>query len=149
MYTSYLFYTDCSGYFFLGKRRKRYRRAHQVRGPATLEEQLLDRVDKGGPHEYTLVKERKPRSASTGTKSPKERVPVRRGVGRCTIIDIHLEVLDQCQKGDLHSTKEDFLQILVEEFMGSEFIKEEKVPREDVPKESVPMEQVPCSDSGF
>ncbi|ANQ07710.1 SICA antigen [Plasmodium coatneyi] len=60
------------------------------------------------------------------------------------IIDIHLEVLDQCQKGDLHSTKEDFFEILVQEFMGSKSIKEE-----DVPKEGVPGEEVSSLDSGF
>ncbi|ANQ08392.1 SICA antigen [Plasmodium coatneyi] len=47
------------------------------------------------------------------------------------IIDIHLEVLNECEKGDLHSTKEDFFEILVQEFMGSELIKEEKVPSSD------------------
>ncbi|ANQ07802.1 SICA antigen [Plasmodium coatneyi] len=83
------------------------------------------------------------------------------------IIDIHLEVLEECQKGDLHSLKEDFFGILVQEFMGPKFIKQEKapkesvpssesgfreedfVPREDVPKEDVPKERVPSSDSGF
>ncbi|ANQ05852.1 SICA antigen [Plasmodium coatneyi] len=134
-------------YLFLGKKRKRHRRAHQVRRPPTLEEQLLDDVDDqaDGPHEYTLVKERrKPRSVPTGTKMRKKLADDRLGVGRPgvrrrTIIDIYLEVLDECQKGDLHSTKEDFFEILVWEFMGSEFIKGENVPKE----------QVPCSDSGF
>ncbi|ANQ09337.1 SICA antigen [Plasmodium coatneyi] len=46
------------------------------------------------------------------------------------IIDIHLEVLDECQQGDLHSKKEDFFEILVQEFMGSNFIKEENIPKE-------------------
>ncbi|ANQ08658.1 SICA antigen [Plasmodium coatneyi] len=164
---------------FLGKRRKRYRRAHQVNGP-TIQEQLLAYVEEGGPHEYYIVKERKPRS--TPMKRRKKR-GVRRRAGRCgvrrrMIIDIHLEVLNECQKGDLHSKKEDFFKILVQEFMGSEFIKEEPVPQEQVqdscsafrvnfpmeqvpssdsgfseedfiPKEDVPVEQVPCSDSGF
>ncbi|ANQ06079.1 SICA antigen [Plasmodium coatneyi] len=132
-------------FFFLGKKRRRYKRAHQVRGPA-LQEQLLDHVDEqaDGPHEYTLVKERKqPRSAPERTKREKKQ-----GVGRPvvhrTIIDIHLEALDECQKGDLHSTKEDFFEILVQEFMGNEFIKEQKVPEEEIPTE-----HVPSSDSGF
>ncbi|ANQ08310.1 SICA antigen [Plasmodium coatneyi] len=145
-------------YFTLGKRRRRHRRAHQVRGPPSLEEQLLDPVDdQDGPHEYTLVKERKqPRSAPTGrTKRSKKRGVGRRGVGRRMIIDIHLEVLNECQKGNLHSTKEDFFEILVQEFMGSEFIKEVNVPKEQIRKEEslpmvdVPMEQVPSSDSVF
>ncbi|ANQ09274.1 SICA antigen [Plasmodium coatneyi] len=135
------------GYFFLGKKRRRYKRAHQIRGHPTLEEQLHHVDDQAdGPHEYTLVKERKQaRSAPTGRmKGPIKRgVSLRRagrrGVGHRTIIDIHLEVLDECQKVDLHSTKEDFFEVLVQEFMGSKFIEQEDVPKE----------QVPCSDSEF
>ncbi|ANQ09334.1 SICA antigen [Plasmodium coatneyi] len=141
-----------NNYFFIGKKRKRYKRAPQVSGPPSLEEQLLDRVDDqdDGPHVYTLVKERRqPRSLPTGrTKRPKKRVPGlragRRGVGHRMIIDIHLEVLDECQKGDLHSRKEDFFEILIQAFMGSNFIKEENIPKEDVPKK-----EDQSSDSGF
>ncbi|ANQ08193.1 SICA antigen [Plasmodium coatneyi] len=64
---------------------------------------------------------------------------MKKSVGRRTIIDIHLEVLDECQKGDLHLTKENFFEILVQEFMGSKFIKDKNVPKVDVP-----MEQIPC-----
>ncbi|ANQ08072.1 SICA antigen [Plasmodium coatneyi] len=133
---------------FLGKRRKRYRRAHQVRGPPTLEEQPLDHVDQDdGSHEYTLIKERKPPSIPIKRMKKQglgRRPGRRRGVRRRMIIDIHLEVLDECQREYLHSKKEDFFEILVQEFMGCEFIKEERVPMVDVPKE-----QVQCSDSGF
>ncbi|ANQ07706.1 SICA antigen [Plasmodium coatneyi] len=135
-------------HFFLGKRRKRYRRAHHVSGPPTVDEPLLDHVDDqdDGPHEYTLIKERKPRSTPKKRRKKRGvgRRAGRRGVGHRTIIDIHLEVLDECQKGDLYSTKEDFFEILVREFMGSEFIKEENIPKEQVPRE-----QVPSSDCGF
>ncbi|ANQ07316.1 SICA antigen [Plasmodium coatneyi] len=120
----------------LRKTRKRYRRAYQVLGPS-LQEQLLAHVDQSGPHEYTLVKERRPRS--TPIKRKKKRGVRRRGVRRRMIIDIHLEVLDERQKGDLHSKKEDFFEILVREFMGSKFMKEDFVPKE----------QVPSLDSGF
>ncbi|ANQ10565.1 SICA antigen [Plasmodium coatneyi] len=69
------------------------------------------------------------------------------------IIDIHLEVLDECQKGGTKLIQEDFYEILVQEFMGSDLIKEEKVPSSDsgfreediVPKEDVQKEQVQCS----
>ncbi|ANQ08496.1 SICA antigen, partial [Plasmodium coatneyi] len=129
-------------YLFLGKKRKRHRRAHQVSGPPSLEEQVLDRVtQQDGPHEYTLVKKRRqPRSVSTGTKSPKKQ-GVGRSVVRRTIIDIHLEILDECQREDLHSTKEEFFEILVQEFMGSKFIEEENVPKEQVSMVDVSKEQ--------
>ncbi|ANQ08534.1 SICA antigen [Plasmodium coatneyi] len=165
-------------YFFLGKKRKRHKRVHKIPDSPPLGEQLPDNVDDQAddPHTYTLVKKRKqPRSAPTGRtkRSRKRGVHRRGGVHRRMIIDIHLEVLDECQKGDLNSTKEDYFTILVQEFMGSEFIKEEYVPEEQVsmvdvpkeqipslgkedlvPKEQVPMddiprEEVPSSDSGF
>ncbi|ANQ08027.1 Uncharacterized protein PCOAH_00026050 [Plasmodium coatneyi] len=105
-------------YFTLPGKRRRYRRAHQVRGPS-LEQQLPDHVDDqaDGPREYTLVNERQP------IRRPRRSLG-KKPVSRRTIIDIHLEVLDECQKGDVHSTKEDFFEILVREFMESEFIKE-------------------------
>ncbi|ANQ06603.1 SICA antigen [Plasmodium coatneyi] len=129
-------------YFTLGKRRRRHRREEQLTSP-NLEEQHLDHVDdQDGPHEYASVKERKrPRSVTKG-----RRKQVGKRVGHRTIIDIHLEVLDECQKGDLHSTKEDFFKILVQEFMGSEFMKEEKVQNSGFgfrEKNFVPKEQVP------
>ncbi|ANQ10093.1 SICA antigen [Plasmodium coatneyi] len=120
----------------LRKTRKRYRRAPKALGP-TLEQQIVDHVEQqDGPHEYYLVKERKPRS--TPIRRRKKRVAGhrragRRGVRRRMIIDIHLEVLDEWQKGDLHSMKEDFFEILVQEFMGSKYMEEENVPKEQVP----------------
>ncbi|ANQ08455.1 SICA antigen [Plasmodium coatneyi] len=73
------------------------------------------------------------------------------------------QVLNECQKGELHSTKEDYFTILVQEFMGSEFIKEENILNEEdvqssnsgfreedsVPKEDVLQEQVPGSKFKF
>ncbi|ANQ06987.1 SICA antigen [Plasmodium coatneyi] len=132
----------------LRKNRKRYRRGTQIRGP-TLQDQIVDHVDDqaDGSHEYTLVRERK--SRSTPIKRKKKR-GVDRRVGRRMIIDIHLEVLNECQKGDLHSTKEDFFQILVQEFMGLEFMKEENVPKEGfLTQENFFKKEVPSSDSGF
>ncbi|ANQ06559.1 SICA antigen [Plasmodium coatneyi] len=126
---------------FLGKRRKRYRRAYQVRG-LTLQEQIMYHVDQDGTHGYTLVKERKPRSMPIKRRKKRgvrHRPGRRGGVRRRMIIDIHLEVLNECQRENLHSTKEDFFEILVQEFMGREFMKEEKLPKE----------QIPSSDSGF
>ncbi|OTN65758.1 SICAvar type I [Plasmodium knowlesi] len=120
----------------LGKGGTRFRRSPaDIPGPS-VQEQLLDHVQQDSSHEYQLVKERKPRSAPTRTK--------RSGpVNRRTIIEIHFEVLDECQKGDTQLNQKDFLELLVQEFMGSEFMEEEQVPKEDVLMEPVPMELVP------
>ncbi|ANQ09754.1 SICA antigen [Plasmodium coatneyi] len=131
-------------YFFLRKRRKRYRRGYEGSG-TSLQEQIIQHVEEDGPHEYTLVKERHPpRSAPTRTKSPPKRA-----AGHRMIIDIHLEVLDECQEGDSKLVQQDFFEILVQELMGNEFIKEDSFPKEVVFKEDVPKEQIQCSDSGF
>ncbi|ANQ08768.1 SICA antigen [Plasmodium coatneyi] len=133
-------------YFTRGKRRRRHRREEHLTS-YPLEEQFLDHVDDqdDGPHEYTLIKKRRqPRSTPTGrTKRPEKRAG-RRGVGRRMIIDIHLEVLDECQRGDTQLAQNDFFEILVREFMGIEFIKEKNVPNVNVPNE-----EVPSSDSEF
>ncbi|CAA9989327.1 SICAvar, type I (fragment), partial [Plasmodium knowlesi strain H] len=132
----------------LGKGGPRFRRSPgEIPGPS-VQEQVLDHVEEAGPHEYQLVKERKRRSSPTRTKRS----------GR-TIIEIHFEVLDECQKGDTQSNQKDFLELLVQEFMGSEFMEEEQVPKEEVlmegvpmesiPLEQVPMERVPSLGSGF
>ncbi|OTN66094.1 SICAvar type I [Plasmodium knowlesi] len=120
----------------LGKGGPRFRRSPtEIPGPS-VQEQVHDHVDEAGPHEYRLVKERKPRSAPTRTK--------RSGpVNRRTIIEIHFEVLDECQKGDTQFNQKDFLELLVEEFMGSEFMEVEQFPKENVLMEGVPMESVP------
>ncbi|CAA9986267.1 SICAvar, type I [Plasmodium knowlesi strain H] len=132
----------------LGKGGARFRRSPtEIPGPS-VQEQVLDHVEEAGPHEYRLVKERKPRSVPTRTK--------RSGpVNRRTIIEIHFEVLDECQKGDTQLNQKDFLELLVQEFMGSEFMEEEEqVPKEElfmegVSMESVPMESVPSLGSGL
>ncbi|CAA9986543.1 SICAvar, type II [Plasmodium knowlesi strain H] len=137
----------------LGKIRRSRRAPLRIPGPS-VQEQLLDHVEEAGPHEYRLVKERKPRSAPTRTKRS-GRDPAGSGrVNRRTIIEIHFEVLDECQKGDTQLNQKDFLELLVREFMGSEFMEEEQVPKEEVlmegvPMELVPMESVPSLGSGL
>ncbi|SBO24878.1 SICAvar, type I [Plasmodium knowlesi strain H] len=131
----------------LGKGGPRFRRSPgEIPGPS-VQEQVLDHVQQDSSHEYQLVKERKPRSAPTRTKRSGR-------VNRRTIIEIHFEVLDECQKGDTQLNQKDFLELLVQEFMGSEFMEEEQVSKEEVlmegvPMESVPMERVPSLGSGF
>ncbi|CAA9989445.1 SICAvar, type I [Plasmodium knowlesi strain H] len=121
----------------LGKGGPRFRRSPgEIPGPS-VQEQVLDHVQQeAGPHEYQLVKERKPPSAPTRTKRSGR-------VNRRTIIEIHFEVLDECQKGDTQLAQKDFLELLVQEFMGSELMDEEQVPMEEVLTEGVPMESIP------
>ncbi|SBO24877.1 SICAvar, type I [Plasmodium knowlesi strain H] len=132
----------------LGKGGPRFRRSPTEIPGSSVQEQVLDHLQQDSSHEYQLVKERKPRSAPTRTK--------RSGpVNRRTIIEIHFEVLDECQKGDTQLNQKDFLELLVQEFMGSEFMEEEQVPMEEeqvpmeeeqVPMEEVPMEEVPMEE---
>ncbi|SBO22844.1 SICAvar, type I (fragment) [Plasmodium knowlesi strain H] len=136
----------------LGKGGARFRRSPAEIPGSSVQEQVLDHVQQDSSHEYRLVKERKPRSAPTRTKRSGR-------VNRRTIIEIHFEVLDECQKGDTQLNQKDFLELLVQEFMGSELMEEEQVPKEDVlmepvpmelvPIEEVPMERVPNLGSGF
>ncbi|CAA9988686.1 SICAvar, type I [Plasmodium knowlesi strain H] len=131
----------------LGKGGPRFRRSPAQASRPSVQEQLLDHVQPDSSHEYQLVKERKPRSAPTRTKRSGR-------VNRRTIIEIHFEVLDECQKGDTQLNQKDFLELLVREFMGSELMEEEQVPKEEVlmegvPMESVPMERVPSLGSVF
>ncbi|SBO29507.1 SICAvar, type I (fragment) [Plasmodium knowlesi strain H] len=136
----------------LGKGGPRFRRSPaEIPGPS-VQEQVLDHVQQDSSHEYQLVKERKPPSVPARTKRSGR-------VNRRTIIEIHFEVLDECQKGDTQLNQKDFLELLVQEFMGSELMEEEQVPKEEVlmegvpmesiPLEQVPMERVPSLGSGF
>ncbi|CAA9988342.1 SICAvar, type I [Plasmodium knowlesi strain H] len=129
-----------------GKGGARFRRSPtEIPGPS-VQEHLLDHVEEAGPHEYRLVKERKPRSAPTRTKRS-GRDPAGGGrVNRRTIIEIHFEVLDECQKGDTQLNQKDFLELLIQEFMGSALMEEEQVPKEEVLMEPVPMELVPIEE---
>ncbi|SBO21728.1 SICAvar, type I (fragment) [Plasmodium knowlesi strain H] len=127
----------------LGKGGARFRRSPtEIPGPS-VQDQVLDHVQQDSSHEYQLVKERKPRSAPTRTKRSGR-------ANRRTIIEIHFEVLDECQKGDTQVNQKDFLELLVQEFMGSEFMEEEeRVPKEEVLMEGVPMQRVPSLGSGL
>ncbi|SBO19879.1 SICAvar, type I (fragment), partial [Plasmodium knowlesi strain H] len=124
----------------LGKGGPRLRRSPaEIHGPS-VQEQVLDHVQQDASHEYQLVKERKPRSVPARTKRSGR-------VNRRTIIEIHFEVLDECQKGDTQVNQKDFLELLVQEFMGSELMEEEEqVPKEEVLMEGVPLELVPIEE---
>ncbi|SBO24890.1 SICAvar, type II (fragment) [Plasmodium knowlesi strain H] len=142
-------------YFAQLRKIRLYRRAPlRIPGPS-VQEQLLDHVEEAGPHEYRLVKERKPPSVPARTKRSGLDPAGGGRVNRRTIIKIHFELVDECQKGNTKLTQNDFLELLVREFMGSEFMEEEEqvskeeVLMEGVPMESVPMERVPILGSVF
>eukprot|EP00366_Plasmodium_knowlesi_P003975 XP_002261472.1 SICA antigen [Plasmodium knowlesi strain H] len=123
----------------LGKGGPRFRRSPAEIPGSSVQEQVLDHVEEVGSHEYRLVKERKPRSAPTRTKRSDR-------ANRRTIIEIHFEVLDECQKGETQLAHNDFLELLVREFMGSELMEEEQVSKEEVLMEGVPLELVPIEE---
>ncbi|SBO26097.1 SICAvar, type I (fragment) [Plasmodium knowlesi strain H] len=147
-------------YFAQLRKIRLYRRAPlRIPGPS-VQEQVLDHVDEAGPHEYRLVKERKPPSVPARTKRSGLDPAGGGRVNRRTIIKIHFELVDECQKGNTKLTQNDFLELLVREFMGSKFMEEEEqVPKEEVlmegvlmegvPMESVPMERAPILGSVF
>ncbi|ANQ07926.1 SICA-like antigen [Plasmodium coatneyi] len=130
-------------YFTLGKRRRRYRRAHPVRGPPTLEEQLLDNVEQEditigyAPYGYDMVKVREPRH--------RRKMQQRKRVTCKTIIDIHFEVLDECQKGDTKLVHKDFIKIIVEEYMSSECKKEKNIEKGTQEQNLPSLENLPLS----
>eukprot|EP00366_Plasmodium_knowlesi_P003781 XP_002261278.1 SICA antigen [Plasmodium knowlesi strain H] len=136
----------------LGKGGPRFKRSPAEIPGSSVQEQVLDHVQQDSSHEYRLVKERKPRSAPKRMKRSSR-------VNRRTIIEIHFEVLDECQKGDTQLNQKHFMELLVREFMGSELMEEEQVskeevlmedvPMESIPSEQVPMERVPNLGSGF
>ncbi|GAB69418.1 hypothetical protein PCYB_001660 [Plasmodium cynomolgi strain B] len=97
------------------RRRRRYKHMEQMRGPS-LEEEITDHMEHvnipTASFGYTMTK-RRPSLRSTPQKQHKR-------VNKRTIIDIHLEVLDECKKADWELTKQDLLEILALEFMQKE-----------------------------
>ncbi|ANQ05904.1 SICA antigen [Plasmodium coatneyi] len=127
-------------YFALPGKRRRSRRAHQVRGPPTLDEQLPDHVDDqaDGPHEYTLT------NVKRGTCIRRKKTFLKfwfknlwvPGLGKEDFVpmeDIPKEVI---RKEDVPTSN-------------SWFREEDFVPKKEVPMVNVPKEQISISDSGF
>ncbi|KJP86071.1 hypothetical protein AK88_04262 [Plasmodium fragile] len=98
----------------LGKQRRRtYRTVRDVPSPP-VDEDILQHLQRGGPppdYGYTLIRDRQPAS----TRARRRRHP---RVHKRTIIELHLEVLNECEAADWENVKDDYLHILVEEFMG-------------------------------
>ncbi|KJP84737.1 hypothetical protein AK88_05632 [Plasmodium fragile] len=96
---------------YLGQRRRRtYRTVRDVPSPP-LDEEILDHLQRGEPppdYGYTIIRDRQPASTSGRARPP--RVHTR------TIIELHLEVLNECEATEWENVNDDYLQILVEEF---------------------------------
>ncbi|KJP85646.1 hypothetical protein AK88_04718 [Plasmodium fragile] len=97
---------------YLAKRRRTYRTVRDIPSPP-LDEEILQHLQRGDlpPPDsgYTLVRHRPP--ASTSARRPR---PTR--VHKRTIIELHLEVLHECEATEWENVKEHYWQIVVEEF---------------------------------
>ncbi|KJP84678.1 hypothetical protein AK88_05690, partial [Plasmodium fragile] len=100
----------------LGKQRRRtYRTVRDVPSPP-LDEEILQHLQRGElpppAYGYTMIRDTQPASAAErrGQRPPR--------VHKRTIIELHLEVLNECEATEWENVKDDYLHILVEEFMG-------------------------------
>ncbi|KJP85748.1 hypothetical protein AK88_04618 [Plasmodium fragile] len=99
---------------FLGKKRRRtYRTVRDVPSPP-LHEDILQHLQRGElpPPDYGYTMVRATRAASTSERRGQR--PPR--VNRRTILELHLEVLNECEATEWEHVKEHYLQIVVEEF---------------------------------
>ncbi|KJP84924.1 hypothetical protein AK88_05444 [Plasmodium fragile] len=99
---------------YLGQRRRRtYRTIRDVPSPP-LDEDILDHLQRGErpPPDfgYTLVRDRQPRRLPAARRRRQPRVHKR------TIIELHLEVLNECEATVWENVKDDYWKIVVEEF---------------------------------
>ncbi|KJP84773.1 hypothetical protein AK88_05594, partial [Plasmodium fragile] len=104
---------------FLGhKRRRTYRTVRDVPSPP-LDEVILDHLQRGDlpppDYGYTMIRDRQPGRLPAQRRRRGRRPP---RVHKRTIIELHLEVLHECEAAEWENVKDDYLQILVEEFMG-------------------------------
>ncbi|KJP85107.1 hypothetical protein AK88_05259 [Plasmodium fragile] len=99
---------------YLAKRRRTYRTVRDVPSPP-LDEEILDHLQRGEPppdYGYTMIRDTRPGRLPAARRRRQPRV------NRRTIIELHLEVLNECEATEWQHVKEDYLQILVQEFMG-------------------------------
>ncbi|KJP85428.1 hypothetical protein AK88_04931 [Plasmodium fragile] len=96
---------------FLGqKRRRTYRTVRNVPSPP-LDEEILEHLQRGAPppdYGYTMLTDRQPAS----TSDRRRRHP---RVHRRTIIELHLEVLNECEAAAWETVKDDYWKIVVQE----------------------------------
>ncbi|KJP85187.1 hypothetical protein AK88_05181 [Plasmodium fragile] len=96
---------------YLAKRRRTYRTVRDVPSPP-LDEDILQHLQRGDlpppDYGYTLVMDRQPASTSGRVRPPR--------VHKRTIIELHLEVLHECEASEWENVKDDYLQIVLQEF---------------------------------
>ncbi|KJP86072.1 hypothetical protein AK88_04263 [Plasmodium fragile] len=94
----------------LAKRRRTYRIVRDVPSPP-LEEEILQHLQRGDlpPPDYGYTMVTQPASTSGRGRPPR--------VHKRTIIELHLEVLNECAATEWENVKDDYLQLLVEQFM--------------------------------
>ncbi|KJP85438.1 hypothetical protein AK88_04941 [Plasmodium fragile] len=99
---------------YVAKRRRTYRTVRDIPSPP-LDEEILDHLQRGAlrppDYGYTMVRDTRPASAAERRRRRHPRVHKR------TIIELHLELLNECEAAAWENVKDDYLQILVEEFM--------------------------------
>ncbi|KJP84962.1 hypothetical protein AK88_05401 [Plasmodium fragile] len=96
---------------YLANRRRTYRTVRDVPSPP-LDEEILEHLQRGAPppdYGYTMIRHRQPSS----TCARRRRHP---RVHKRTIIELHLEVLNECEVTEWENVKHDYLKIVVEQF---------------------------------
>ncbi|KJP85341.1 hypothetical protein AK88_05045 [Plasmodium fragile] len=96
----------------LAKRRRKFRTVRDVPSPP-LDEDILDHLQRGElpplDYGYTMIRDSQPASIS----ARRRRQP---RVHKRTIIELHLEVLNECEVTEWQNVKDDYLQIVVQAF---------------------------------
>ncbi|KJP85749.1 hypothetical protein AK88_04619 [Plasmodium fragile] len=97
---------------YLGqKRRRTYRTVRDVPSPP-LDEEILDHLQRGElpppDYGYTMIRDTQPPSTSGRGRPPR--------VHKRTIMELHLEVLNECEATEWENVKDDFYGIILEEF---------------------------------
>ncbi|KJP84749.1 hypothetical protein AK88_05620, partial [Plasmodium fragile] len=96
---------------YLAKRRRTYRTVRDVPSPP-LDEDILDHLQRGElpppAYGYTMVTQPASAAERRGQRPPR--------VHKRTIIELHLEVLNECEAADWATVQDDFYGIIVEVF---------------------------------
>ncbi|KJP85165.1 hypothetical protein AK88_05208 [Plasmodium fragile] len=96
---------------YLAKRRRPYRTVRDVPSPP-LDEEILQHLQRGErpppDYGYTMVTDRQPASTSGRARPPR--------VHKRTIIELHLEVLNECETAAWENVNDDYWKIVVQQF---------------------------------